>query len=159
MERALHDFRNARGVLDLRRPFRRRAEKRAIVHFLKRAAPEHGALDLADEQDHRRRIMLGDMHAMRGVGRARSARHKAHAGATGQPGARDRHHRRARLLPADGDVKRGIMQRVEHGEIRFAGHAKHMLDALDAKLIDEYLPAGAGVGSLHHIWLVTVGEN
>src|SRR4029077_14182885 len=110
--------------------------------------PEHGALDLADEEDDRRRIMFGDMHAMGGIGRAWPARHETYAGTAGQPRRADRHHRRARLLPADGDFKRGIMQRVEHGEIGFAGHAEHMFDALGFKLVDEYLPAGARVAVL-----------
>ena len=51
---ALHDFWNARRVLDLRRPFDRRTEKGAIVHLLKRAAAEHAALDLTDEKNERR---------------------------------------------------------------------------------------------------------
>ena len=36
------------------------------------------------------------------------------------------------------------MQRVEHGEIGFARHAKGVLDALRDKLIDEDLAACAG---------------
>ena len=60
----------------------------AIVHLLEGAAPEHAALDLADEQDHRRRIVLGDMHAMRGIGRAGAAGDEADSGPAGEPARR-----------------------------------------------------------------------
>ena len=43
------------------------------------------ALDLADEQDHRRGIVLGDMDAVGGVGRAGPAGDKADARPAGQP--------------------------------------------------------------------------
>src|SRR5487761_2530020 len=41
------------------------------------------------------------------------------------------------------------MQRVEHGEIGFAGHAEHMAHALDRELVDEDLAAGAEIGLRH----------
>ena len=58
VEGARHDFRNARRIVDLGRPFRHRAEHGAVVEFLERLALAHVARDLADEQDHRRRILL-----------------------------------------------------------------------------------------------------
>ena len=60
-ERARDDFRDARGVVDLDHPLGQRAERRAVIEFLERFAVAHAALDLADEQDHRRRILHRDV--------------------------------------------------------------------------------------------------
>src|SRR5271167_834217 len=147
---ALDDFRDARGILDLRRPFGRGTEKSGIVHLLKCAAPEHAALDLADEENQRNRIMLRDMHAMGRVGRAGPAGHKADPRAIDEPGVGDRHHRGPRLLPADRDRQGGVMHRVERGQVRFAGHTEDMLGALRDELVDEDLAAGPAVGELGH---------
>ena len=149
MEGARDDFRNARRIVDFGDEFCRRAEDGAIVHLLECAALAHAALDLADEEDQRRRIVLGDMDRMGGVHRARSACHEGDARPPGQAAGCFRHQRRARFLPRDGELDRDIMQRVEHGEIGFAGHAEHMLDALRHELIDENLPARAQVGARH----------
>ena len=65
-----------------------RAEHGAIVHLLKGAAAAHRPLDLADEQDHRRAVVLGDMDAMRGVGGAGAARDEADSRPPGQPARR-----------------------------------------------------------------------
>ena len=40
------------------------AEEGLVVDFLEGLALAHAALDLADEQDHRRRILGGDMDAV-----------------------------------------------------------------------------------------------
>ena len=125
-----------------------RAEEGAIVHLLKRAAPAHGALDLADEQDQRRGIVLGDVDAVRGVGRARPARDEGDAGPAGEARRRFRHHRRAGLLPAHRHLRstRHAARRARRD--RFAGHAEHVLHALGGELVDEDLSAGAEVGSV-----------
>ena len=141
---ALDDLGNLRGGLDLRRPFGGRAEEGAVIHLLERAAPEHRALDLADEQDHRRAVVLGDMDAVGRVGRAGAAGDEADPGPAGEASGRQRHHRRARLLPADRDLDARIVKRVERGEIGLAGHAIDALDALRDQLIHENLPAGPG---------------
>ena len=74
------------------------------------------------------------------------ARHEADAGAAGELAVGLRHHRRAALLAADGDVDRGVVQRVEHGEVALARHAEEVIDAVDDELVDEDLAAGPGVG-------------
>ena len=61
-----------------------------------------------------------------------------------------RHHRRARLLPADRDLDAGIVERIERREIGFARHAIDPLDALLDELVDEDLAAGAGIRVGHH---------
>ena len=108
-------------------------------------------VDLADEQDQRRRILHRDVDAGRGVGRARAARDEADAGPAGELAVGLRHHRRAALLAADRDGDRGVVQRVEHGEIALARHAEDVLDAVRRELVDEDLAAGAGgASSLRH---------
>ena len=52
------------------------------------------------------------------------------------------HHRRAAFLAADDGADRRIVQRVEHGEIGFAGHAKDALDAVGLERLDDQLSAG-----------------
>ena len=149
MEGALDDLRQAGGILDFGRPFGGRAEEGAIVHLLEGAAAAHGALDLADEQHQRRRIVLGDMDAMGGVGRARPAGDEADSGAAGQPAVGQRHDRRPGLLAADRHRDLGVVERVERGEIGLARHAIDPLDPLRDQLIDEDPAAGAGNVSLH----------
>ena len=72
--------------------------------------------------------------------------------------ARQRHHRRARLLSADRDLDGRIVERVERGEIGFAGHAIEALDALSDELIDENLPARAGGRRWRHETLPTASK-
>ena len=144
MKRALNDLRDLRRLLDLGRPFGEGAEKGAIVHLLKGAPAEHRSLDLADEQDHRRGIMLGDMDAMRGVGRARPARHEADSRPPGQPPLGQRHHRRAGFLAADRHLDARIVERVERCEEKLTGNAVDALNALNDELIDENPSASAG---------------
>ena len=90
-EGARHDLRNARRIVDLGRPFRHRAEHGAVIELLKRLALAHLAADLADEHDHRRGVLLGDVDAGRGIGGARPARDEAHAGPAGRLADRLRH--------------------------------------------------------------------
>ena len=141
VKRALDNFGDLRGGLDLRRELRGRGEQGAIVHLLEGAAPHHRPLDLADEQDHRRRIVLGDMKPVRRVGRAGTAGDEADPGPSGEPPLSQRHDRRARLLPADGQFDRRVVHGVEGGEIGFARNAIDPLDALRDELVDEDLSA------------------
>ena len=141
VKRALDNLRDLRRGLDLRRELCRRGEKRPIVHLLEGAPPHHRPLDLADEQDHRRRIVLGDMQPMRGVGRAGAAGDEADSWPPGQAPFGQRHHRRARLLPADGQFDRRVVHGVEGGEVGFAGNAIDPLDPLRDELVDENLSA------------------
>ena len=84
VKRARDDFGDARRIVDLGRPFRHGAEHRAVVELLERLAVAHLARDLADEHDHRRGILLGDVHAGRAVGGAGAARHERDAGPAGE---------------------------------------------------------------------------
>src|SRR3546814_1186113 len=59
-----------------RSPFGDGREHRLEIDFLKRLAIARCTIDIADEQDHRPRILPRDMHPDRGVGGARPARRK-----------------------------------------------------------------------------------
>ena len=79
--------------------------------------------------------------AMRGVGRAGAAGDEADSRPPGEPPLGQRHDRRARLLPADGELDRRIVHGVEGGEVGFAGNAIDPLDPLGDELVDENLSA------------------
>ncbi len=146
MERTRQDFRNTGGIVDFRRPFRHRAENRAIIEFLKGTAFAGRPFDLANEQDHRDRILMGNMHAGTGIGGTGATGDEADAWPAGQPTNRVRHHRCAAFLAADGDADRGIMQRIQHGEIAFARHAEDIGHFLLGQLVNENLGSGARHG-------------
>ena len=143
VERAVDDLGNLGRALDLRRPFGDRAEKGAVVHLLEGPAADHRPFDLSDEQDHRSGVVLGDVDAVRGVGRARAAGDETHPRPAGQAALGQRHHRRPRLLSADDHLDRGIVHGVERGKIGFAGYTIDSFDPLGCELVDEDLPAGA----------------
>ena len=142
IEGARDYFGNARGIVDFGRPFGESAEHCAIVDLLKRLTPAHVARDLADEQDHRRRILLRNVNAGRRVGRARPTGDEADAGRAGDLADGLRHHRGAALLAADRHRDRAIVQGIKRRDIALARHAEHMAHAVDDELIDQHLPAG-----------------
>ena len=151
VEGARDDLGDARRIVDLGRPLRHRAEHRAVVELLERLALAHLARDLADEHDQRRGILPGDVDAGRGVGGARAAGDEDDARPAGDLADGLRHHRRAALLAADGELDRPVVERVERREIAFARHAEHVLHAVDEQLIDQDFAAGAGavIGAKH----------
>ena len=136
--RAVDIFRNPAGVLNPCRPFADRAEEGGKVDFLEALAVAVAAGDIADEEDHRSRVLEGDVHAGAGVGRSRPARDEGDSGTTGHLPVRVGHIGDAALLPADGKVDLGcIVQRVEDGEEAFARDREDAIASLDPKLIDE----------------------
>ncbi len=90
-------FRDTRGIVDPRRPFAQRREHRLEVDLLKGFAVAGAAIDIADEQDHRLRVLHRDMHADRGIGRARAARDEGDAGPPRQRAVGTGHERRTAL--------------------------------------------------------------
>jgi len=143
MEGAADDLGDARGIVDLGRPFRHRAKDGAVVELLEGLALAHAAVDLTNEEDQRGRVLIGDVDAGRGIGGAGAARHETDAGLAGELAGGFRHHAGAAFGAADGDLHRGVVQRVEHGEIALARHAEGVGGAVDQKLVDEDLPASA----------------
>ena len=155
VERARDDLGDTRRIVDLGRPFRHGAEHRAVVEFLERLAVAHLAPDLADEHDQRRRVLLGDVDAGRGVGGAGAAGAEHHTGPAGDLADGLRHHGGAALLAADGELDRPVVEGVERREIALARHAEHVLHAVDDELVDQDFAAGAGavIGAQHFFLL------
>lgn len=153
-------FGDAARIVDPRGPFGERGEHRGEVDFLERLAIAGAAIDIADEEDHRLRILAGHMDADRRVGGAGAARDEGDAGAVRERAIGAGHERDAAFLAARDDVDRGrIDERVEHGEEAFAGHGEDPVAALRHELIDEDAAAGAGLGFglSHAAWLSRTG--
>ncbi len=143
MKRSIDDFGDLLRRFDLGDPFCGRAEKGPIIHLLKGAPPKHRALDLADEQDHRCRIVLGDMDAVRRVGRAWTACDEANPRSPGQATLCQRRHRRPGLLTAYHDLDGRVVHCVERRQVGFARNAVNLRNGLNDELIDEKLAAGS----------------
>ena len=162
-EGAGHILRHARRIVDLGCPFGDRAEHGAVVDFLKRFAVGGVAGDLAHQQDHRRAILLRDMDANGGVAGAGAAGDHADAGGAVQLAVGFGHIRRTGLVAGvdQGEPVLHVMQRVQHLEVAFTGHAIGGVGPVDQKLVHKDLSAGpafeGGVlghrsGSVHVIW-------
>ena len=125
MEGAADEFRDARRIVDLGRPFGDRREHAAVVDFLERLALGLIAGHLPHEQDHRRRVLHGGMNADGGVAGAGAARDEADAGPPGQL-AGGLGHIGGPALVAAGDQLDigGVMKGVQHIQITLARDAE-----------------------------------
>src|SRR5262249_32287005 len=131
-------------ILDPRRPFGDGAEEGREVDLLESLAVAVAARDVADEQDHRGRILGGDMDPAAGVGRAGAAGDEGYAGTPGHLAVGVGHVGDPALLAADDGVdRRRVMERVEHREEAFARNGENAVAALDYELVDEDAAAGA----------------
>ncbi len=151
------DFRDARGIVDFRRPFGHGAEHRAIIELLECLAPAHGARHLADENDERRRILLGDVDAGGRIGGAGPAGDKTDAGTAGGLALRFGGHRRAALVAADGELYVAVVEGVERGKIAFPRHAKGVAHTVNDELIHQDLATAAHIVLAVHCQLRSAG--
>ena len=138
---ARNEFGNAGGIVDLADPFGEFGEGAAELHLLESLALAGIALDLADEQDHRHRILPRDVKAGRRVGGAGTTGDHADARFAGQLAPGVRHHRRAALLAADEHLDIAVMQCIEHRKKALARHAGNALDAICLQSFDNELAA------------------
>ena len=147
MEGARHVFGHALSLVDLRRPFGQRPEHLAVVDLLEGLAVRGVTRHLADEQDHRRRILKGRVHADRGLTGAGPARHHRDTRLAGQLAVGFGHVGRTRLMPGvdQGDTVAHVVEGVEHLKIALARHAERHLRAVNDELIDQNLTAAAGL--------------
>lgn len=144
LEGARDVFGDALGAVDLRDPFGHLAVHAAVIDFLEGLAVDEVVADLADEQDHRRRVLVGGVHADRGVGRARTTGDEADARLARHLAVGVGHEGGAALLAVDDEADVGVVQRVEHVQVAFAGYAESGVGAVDLQGIDQDLAAGAG---------------
>jgi hypothetical protein len=136
---------DALAEVDLRHPFGQRREHPAEIDLLKRLAVELVARHLADQHDHRRRILKRRVNADRRVAGARPARHQQNPGPAGELAVGLGHEGGAAFLAAgDKPDLRRVVERVEHFEIALAGDAEGHLRAMRAQRRDHQLAAGEG---------------
>src|SRR5690349_21618007 len=154
MESVTEVFGNAIGAVDLCDPLRHRPIHAAVIDFLERFALDDVVPHLTYEQNDRRGILMRGMDAERCVGRARTARDETDARTSRELAVRIGHVRRAAFLAADDETDgvACVVQRIEYGEIRFAGNTESHVDAVYFQSIDENLRTGAcelRVGGIH----------
>ena len=131
-------FGYAGRIFDLGDPFGHLAEHAAVVDFLKGFALDLMAGDLADEQNHRRGILKGDMNPGRGIGRPWAAGHETDAGPAGHLAVGFGHDGGPAFLAADHQIDFGRVDHgVEHGKIAFSRHAECAVDTVGAKRFDQ----------------------
>ena len=136
---------NALDAIDLRGPFSDAAVHPSIVDFLERFAIGHIASDLADQRDHRRRVLARRVDAHRGIGGTGTPRHQCDPRTAGELAVGVRHVRGAALLPADDKAQPvgDVHQRVEHGKIAFPRDPESMCRPLRQQVGHEDFTAGA----------------
>ncbi len=134
-------FGQALGLDDLDGPFGEATKDLAIVDLLKGLAVAVAAVDLADEEDHRRRILPGDVDTRGGIGGAGAAGDEGHAGGSGHLAMCLGHHRRAAFVAADDILDTALIEAVEGGEKALARHGKDPAHPLKFELISKNLAA------------------
>ncbi len=140
-KRASDVLRHPVRALHLGRPLRHRPEHGRVVELLEGAAAEMRTRNLADEEDHRRRVLVCRVHGDGGVCRARPARDEADPRAARELPVRLGHVRRRRLVAARDEPDRRVVERVEDREIALPRHTERELDPVELELVDERLPA------------------
>ena len=149
VEGACHVFGQAVGVLHLAHPLghaqRAGAEHLAVVDFLEGLAVALVAGHLADEQDHRRRVLERGVQPDAGIGGAGPARDEADARAAAELALRLGHEGGAAFLPAadEADLLAVLVEAVEHGQITFAGHAEGGVHTLGDQGFDQCVAGGS----------------
>ena len=142
LKRLVDQLGDALGHVDLRHPFGERREHLAEIDLLEGLAVDLMARDLADQHDHRRRILERGMDADRGVAGAGAARHQQHSRLAGELAVGFGHKGGAAFLAAGHETDLGrVEQRVEHFEIALAGDAERHVDAMGAQRGDDELTA------------------
>jgi hypothetical protein len=112
-----------------------------VVQLLPRLATSERTWHLADEEDHRRRVLLRRMHPDGRLRRTGSARHEAEAGSPRELAVRLCRVRRALLVATRDQPDRRVVERVEDGQVALAREAESQVGAVQLELVDEDLPA------------------
>ena len=143
---ALGDVEGARdrlaGLLrfvDLDHQFGDVGQQAGIVLFLQRHAAGLEALDLADQHDQRRGVVIRGVQADHGVGQAGPAGDDANAGAAAAHSAVGGGHESGAAFVTANDQPHAVVvdQRVGEAEIAFAGNAIDQVDVVGFQTIDQ----------------------
>ena len=138
-------FRGLLRLVDLDDLLGHVGQQARIILLLQREPAEILALDLADQHDHRRRVVIGGVQRDHRVRQPRPARHHRHPGAVAQPAVGHRHVAGAALVPADDDADRiALDQRAGQPDIALAGHAIDLVDVVRFEAFRQQ--AGDGLG-------------
>ncbi len=146
-EGALHVLGHAIGAIHVPRSLRDATEHARVVELLPGLAALEGAGNVADEQDQRRRVLPGGVHADGRLRRARATRDEADPGAAGELAVRLRRVRGSLLVAAGDEPDRRVVERVEHGQEALARQAEGEVDAVQLELVDEDPAAAPHCGS------------
>ena len=143
-------FGDAIGGIDPRGPLGNRAEEGSEIDFLEAFAVAHLAVHIADEQDHRLRILLRDMDADARIGGARSAGDEGHSRTPRHRAIGAGHEADPAFLTARHHVD-GVLptKAVEDLEKAFAGNGEDAVAPLLGQAIDEEFGGGGRIGRLH----------
>ena len=145
--RARDVLRDPLRALDLPRRLRDAGERLPVVDLLPGLAAAKRARHLADEQQHRRRVLARRVHADGGLRRSRATRHEADPGPPGELAVRLGGVRGALLVTARHEPDRRVVERVEHGEEALAGEAEREVGAVQLELVDDDPAAGPHSGT------------
>ena len=143
-ERPRHQLRDPLGLVDLRDPLRHRAE-----HLRGSRAPGTPPGPTSPRAIWPTSSINGveSWEAVwtphRRLRRARPARDHADARPAGELAVRLRHVRGAHLVAAGDEADRGVVERVEHGEVALARNAEGEVDPVQRELVDEDPAAAA----------------
>ncbi len=139
LEGAVDDFPGARGDVDLQYAFREIRERHRQIDFLERAPEPILARNLADEQHHRRRVLVCRVHADARVRKPRAARDEGDAAASAELADGFGHVRRRRLVAAGDDLDRiaRIVERIQDVQITLARDREHVGNLLCAQAVDD----------------------
>ena len=145
MKSVTDEFRNSVGTIDLRDPLGHLSEHAPVVHFLEGFALDYVAANLADEQNHRCRILISSMHANARIGRPRTPGDEAQTRTTGELAVGFCHKSRAAFLPAydQSYAFAHIVKRIQHIEIALARNTKRGICTMNSKLVDENTSAAS----------------
>jgi hypothetical protein len=143
----LHDLEHALGHV---------GQQAGVVLFLQRAAADVLALDMADQCNQRRCVVIGSVQRDHRVGHAGPAGDEHDAGApVAHPPVGGGHEARAALMPADHEADaRHVGQRIGQAEIGFARHAVDDVDIVCGEALGQEAADGAG----HGAFLIAVGD-
>ena len=132
IDRMGDNFRNALRLVDLRDPFRDRGKHPPVVDFLECVAAGILMRDLADEQQHRRRVLHGDVDADRAVACAGTSGDEGSRRAAGELAVGLGHVDRARFESAGDQLQLlpHVVEAIQRVEEALAWHFEYVIDTL-----------------------------
>ncbi len=140
------------GVGDLGRrarlgcPLGQTADRRDLVDLLERLASADLPLDLADQDEHRGRILAGGVDADAEVRGTDRSRREADGGPAGQLAVRLGHECRPAFVTGRDDADAGAFEGVEEPEERLARDGEGVADTRCPQLVGDVAPNGPWTG-------------